>query len=57
MKRTNLNQQDGRRSLNVFSVGLLLVALGSPAFGQAPQYPQPYPAQAQQYPQQYQYRY
>ena len=27
-------------------VGLLVVALGSPAFGQAPQYPQQYPAQS-----------
>src|SRR5580698_5819808 len=27
-------------------VGLLVVALGAPAFGQAPQYPQQYPAQA-----------
>jgi hypothetical protein len=32
--------------LTVLSFSLLVVALGSPAFGQAPQYPQQYPAQA-----------
>jgi hypothetical protein len=46
MKNTNLPHWGGRRALTVLSVSLLVVALGAPAFGQAPPYPQPYPAQA-----------
>ena len=47
MKHTNLIHTGGRAALSVLSAGLLVVALGAPAFGQAPpQYPQQYPAQA-----------
>ena len=46
MKHTNLIQPGGRRALSVVSAGLLVVAMAAPAFGQAPQYPQQYPAQA-----------
>jgi len=46
MKHTNLIHAGGRRALGVLSAGLLVIALGAPAFGQAPQYPQQYPAQA-----------
>jgi len=46
MKHTNLIHTRGRGALSVLSVGLLVAALGVPAFGQAPQYPQQYPAQA-----------
>ena len=46
MRHTNLPHSGGRRALTVLSFSLLVVALGSPAFGQAPQYPQQYPAQA-----------
>jgi hypothetical protein len=46
MKHTNLTHSGGRRALTVLSVSLLVAALGAPAFGQAPQYPQQYPAQA-----------
>ena len=46
MKRTNLPHLGRSRTLTVLSVSLLVAALGTPAFGQAPQYPQQYPAQA-----------
>jgi len=46
MKHTNLVHNGGRRALSVLSASLLVAALGVPAFGQAPQYPQQYPAQA-----------
>jgi hypothetical protein len=46
MKHTNLSLLGGRRALTVLSVGLLVVALGAPTFGQAPQSPRQYPAQA-----------
>ena len=45
MKQTNL-PHPGRRTLTLLSFILLVAALGAPAFGQAPQYPQQYPAQA-----------
>lgn len=44
MTHTNLLQPGGRRALSVLSVGLLVLALGAPAFGQAPQYPAQVPA-------------
>jgi len=46
MKHTNLIHTGGRGALSVLSAGLLVVALGAPGFGQAPQDPQQYPAQA-----------
>ncbi len=46
MKHTNLPHAGGLRARAILSVSLLVVALGAPAFGQAPQYPQQYPAQA-----------
>src|SRR5579863_2189541 len=46
MKHANPIHTGCRGALSVLSVGLLVVALGAPAFGQAPQYPQQYPAQA-----------
>jgi uncharacterized membrane protein YgcG len=39
MEHTNPGDSGARRVLRVLSVGLLVVALGAPAFGQAPQYP------------------
>lgn len=46
MKHTNLIHTGGRGTLSVLSAGLLVAALGAPAFGQAPQYQRQYPVQA-----------
>jgi hypothetical protein len=45
MKHANLSS-GGRQALTILSVSLLVFALLAPAFGQAPQDPQQYPAQA-----------
>jgi hypothetical protein len=45
MKHTLLPHLTGLRTVTVLPVSLLVVALVAPVFGQAPQYPQQYPAQ------------